>query len=225
MFALLPALARAEAAAAPTADEIVRRLQARYEETAVLSAHFKQEIRSATLGEELVSHGKVYFRKPGKMRWEFVSPEPKEVISDGRTLWVYEPRQRQVLKAPLERAFRSRTPLAFLLGVGRLEHDFDISLVEQGEEGYLLRLRPREREAASADFLDLRVDSQTYDIVQFQVHDPMGTVTRVRFSGIDRAPALDDGLFRFEVPEGVDVVDLARQTEAGGSVPDPGVDR
>ena len=134
----------AEVLAGESVKEIVEKLQARYDSTSGFLADFAQEIESATLGEKVTSQGKVYFKKPGRMRWEFTSPDPQTVISDGHFLWFYQPQQKQVLKTPLEQAFRSHTPISFLKGVGRIDQDFIVSLVGQTEEAYLLHFVPRE---------------------------------------------------------------------------------
>ncbi len=169
-------------------------------------ADFVQEIHSATLGEKLVSQGKVYFQKPGKMRWEFISPEPQLVILDGRFLWFYQPRQKQVLKTPLHQAFRSHTPIAFLTGVGRLTEDFSIAWIHQSDEAYRLRLTPRNPEELPGTSLEIEVDRQTYEMVRIDLRDALGNQTRLSFSQIHHPTSLDETLFRFVVPPGADVV-------------------
>ena len=67
-----PLLAAEPAPAAPlTLTEIVVRLQTRYQETQGFQADFVQEVESATLGYRLTSEGQVFFKKPGRMRWDF----------------------------------------------------------------------------------------------------------------------------------------------------------
>ncbi len=191
--------------------EIVEKLQARYDATSGFAADFTQEIESATLGEKVASQGKVYFKKPGRMRWEFTSPDPQTVISDGHFLWFYQPQQQQVLKTPLQQAFRSHTPVSFLTGVGRIDQDFAVSLIGQTEGRYLLRLTPRKGEKNPSESLGgslaMQVSSGTYDIVKVQITDPVGNLTHLHFSNIDHRTPLDEALFHFTVPQGVDIVE------------------
>ena len=49
---------------------------------------------------------------------------PQTVVADGTTLWLYQPKEQQVMKAPFDAAFRSTTPISFLTGVGRITDDF-----------------------------------------------------------------------------------------------------
>ena len=195
---------------APAAEEaaiatIVARLQARYDETDGFRADFVQEVTSATLGQTLRSRGQVFFKKPGRMRWEFADPQ-QLLIADGSALWLYQPAERQVVKTPFQYAFNSQTPVSFLTGVGRLEEDF--AVLPQGETGevYQLRLRPK-RAAEAIGLLDIEVSKATFDILHALITDPLGNTTRLSFTHIDRETVLGDDLFRFELPPGIDLVE------------------
>ena len=48
--------------------------------------------------------GVVYLKKGGKLRWEYTQPTPQEIVSDGKTLWVYTPALNQVNVAPAPEA-------------------------------------------------------------------------------------------------------------------------
>ena len=190
--------------AQPSAAELAARLQARYDETRAFHADFVQEVGSAALGRTLTSRGHVYFEKPGRMRWEFAEPR-QTLIADGASFWLYQPAENQVIKTPFRRAFNSQTPISFLTGVGRLEEDFAVSPQGETERVHRLRLLPK-RDAAAVGRLDVEVDKATFDILQATVTDPLGNTTRLRFSHIERVDDLDDGLFRFALPAGVDLV-------------------
>jgi outer membrane lipoprotein carrier protein len=190
---------------AASVDNIVKQLQARYDSTAGFRADFTQEVESATLGQRVEARGTVIFKKPGRMRWEFNEPQ-QTLVSDGKFFWFYQPAEKQVLRTPFQQAFSSSTPASFLLGVGQLEQDFTVSLTSETSDVYQLRLTPR-KDPEAIGLLDLAVSTQTFDILQATVTDPLGNITRLRFSNIDRATPIDDTPFRFTVPPGVDVID------------------
>jgi outer membrane lipoprotein carrier protein len=183
----------------------VKKLQARYDSTTGFRADFTQEVESATLGQKVEAHGKVFFKKPGRMRWEFVEPE-QLLVSDGKFFWLYQPQDKQVIKTPFAQAFRSSSPASFLLGVGQITKDFTPSLQAQNGQTYTLRLTPK-KDPEAIGLLDLEIDTKTFDIVQATIIDPLGNTTRVRFSNIDRKSPFDESLFLFTVPPGVDIVD------------------
>jgi outer membrane lipoprotein-sorting protein len=81
-----------------------------------------------------------------------------------------------------------------------------VSLTGETPETYQLRLTPT-KDPEAIGLLDLTVNAKTFDIQQAIVTDPLGNVTRLRFSNIDRSAPLEDSLFHFTVPPGVDVID------------------
>ena len=139
------------------------------------------------------------------MRWEFTEPK-QTLVSDGKFFWFYQPTENQVIKTPFQQAFSSSTPASFLLGVGQLEKDFTVSLTSETAEEYRLRLTPKQ-DPEAIGLLDLTVNAKTFDIQQAVVTDPLGNVTRLQLSNIDRSAQLKDELFHFSAPPGVDVVE------------------
>ncbi len=198
------------ASPAPTPElaEILGRLQARYDATLDLSAQVTQEIDMASLGKTLTARGSLRFKRPGRMRWEFTNDHPQTIVADGRTLWLYQPEEKQVLKASFESAFRSSTPVSFLTGLGKITRDFDVTLESGTADLVYLRLRPRD--AADVGSLRLGVDRATADIRLAEVRDPLGNTTRLRFDDIRRNTGIDDSVFHFEVPQGAEVVEVPR---------------
>ena len=193
-------------AAPPAVGDVVAKLQERYDGTSSFRATFRQEIEIQALGHKLETGGQVYYRRPGRMRWEFSGPEKQTVVADGSTLWLYQEAQRQVIRMELANAFRTTTPMSFLVGLGELREDFDAELLASPATDRLrLRLRPRAREA-DVGALVLELASATYDIVGAVVTDATGGITRWVFSDMERNVPLDDALFEFTVPPGVDVV-------------------
>src|SRR5438876_286300 len=151
------------AAPAPAADDALKqalaRLQSRYETTRTLTAEFRQSVESPTLASPLESRGTLAFEKPNRMRWDYAAPDPQLIVGDGETLWIYQPADRQVIKAPLAQAFQAQTPVSFLAGLGRVERDFQASLERDEPARWVLRLVPREDTAIhlrAADDFKLR---------------------------------------------------------------------
>lgn len=199
------------AVAAPSAPDeaaaLAARVQRRYDQTATLSGRFVQEVSLGASGRVLRTEGTMHFRKPGEMRWEYEGAEPQTLVADGKTLWIHQPLDEQVLRAPLAQAFESTTPVSFLFGVARLESDFEARQLEPAEDGSLrLGLTPRAGDAAVGGLV-LEVDPETSDLRAAVVKDVLGNATRVELVGIRRNLVLDDALFRFQRPPGTDVLE------------------
>lgn len=188
-------------------EDVVRRVQERYDATHDFTAKVIQKLRVTSLDKTLTSEGTVAFKKPGRMRWEFKEDDPQIIVADGTTLWFYRPQEQQVFKAPFDAAFRSTTPISFLTGVGRIAQDFDVTLNGESVDGKLLYLQlvPK-RDAGDVGVLRLRVTRDSADIRGAEVYDPLGNVSILEFEDVQRNLDLPDSRFEFEVPPGVDVI-------------------
>lgn len=174
-------------------------------------ADFRQETELKTLARNLKAHGKLYFKRPGRMLWRYDEPKGQFVLADGKNLYYYQPEQGQVLKSPLKSAFRSDIPLSFLLGIGNLKKEFKVSLKGLEQGFYLLRLEPRGELGGFGEIL-LSVDAESFNIRSSRIRDAAGNVTMIRFAGMRKGTGLKDSLFRLQLPEGVDVVELGAQS-------------
>jgi outer membrane lipoprotein carrier protein len=190
-------------------DDLVARVQAQYDRTTHLHAHFRQEIRMRGFDQAQTGGGQVWILKPGMMRWEYTIPERQTIIANGDMLWIYLPDERQVIRERAHESMGSRTPALFLAGQARLTELFTVagpSSQAPGEEGPLrLELTPKEGALPYAQ-VQLGIDPSSYQVVRVRLVDPLGNVTTMWFSDIDTAGAVDPALFQFQVPPGVDVI-------------------
>jgi outer membrane lipoprotein carrier protein len=200
------------APAAESDDQIVDQLQKSYDSMADFTADFRQETEYKTLNKTLKAYGKISYKRPGKMLWKFDEPKNQWVLADGQSLYFYQPENKQVLKTPLKNAFRSDVPLTFLLGIGNLKRDFKVT--SKGTEGnlYVLQLGPKDG-SKGIDEVTLGVDKQNYQINWARIKDPGGNLTTVHFSNIKRGVGVNDSIFRLQVPQGADVVDVGTQQQ------------
>src|SRR6266481_5761509 len=119
LFVYLSALATSWWSIAPDAKPIIVLLEARYRAARTLQATFLE--RYSENGRLVrVEAGRAYFRKPGKMRWEYESPENNLFLVDGKTAWFYVPADHTVTRVPAKQSTDWRTPLALLAGEVKL---------------------------------------------------------------------------------------------------------
>lgn len=203
-LALLLLVAGASPASADALKDALARLQARYETTRTLAADFRQTIESPTLATPLESKGTVAFEKPNRMRWEYEVPDRQLIVGDGEILWIYQPEDKQAIKAPLGQMFQATTPVSFLAGLGHLDRDFNATLEREEAERWVLRLVPKTEKSIGTLVLVVRKSDAGVD--EARVTDSLGTTTRLLLSKEKRNVDLDPKLFRFTPPPGVDVV-------------------
>ncbi len=204
------------AALVPSVKEVVERVQATYAQTRDLTARFTQETTSAALGRTQKAEGTVSLKKPGKMRWDYSGKggQPGQVVvSNGQTLWIYNPADKTVLKEEIGAAL-ARTPLAFLMGLGELERDFEVEPAGSGVDlgrpsDVVLTLTPREPVPA-LQTLSLAVDPKRALVIAALIVDPFGNRTRIVFDDIRTNVGLPDSRFAFVVPPGTQVVEPPR---------------
>src|ERR1044071_6153258 len=132
-----------------SAEELVKKVQSYYASTQKLRADFRQEYSNTTTGRTSKSDGILRVAKPGKMRWDYDTPEKKYFISDGTTLWVYEPASLQVFQQSLKDQILP-VAVTFLYGKGDLAAEFNVALDPGkfgGKDDYCLKLTPKKPEA------------------------------------------------------------------------------
>ena len=186
---------------------IIDNVQAEYEQTSDLYASFIQISHLRSMSKPKESHGIVYFKKPGKMRWEYTDPEQQLLVSDGKTMWFYVAEDAQVIVQNAEDAYGSKTPVTFLSGMGKLQGDFYMSLLPESDPAtaYKLELLPKQPQPELAKLV-LTIDPSAFRIIHTAVYDPYGNITDVFLQNIEANIAPPDELFTFEIPAGVDVI-------------------
>jgi outer membrane lipoprotein carrier protein len=201
--------ARSHAAENNAAGAIVDSLQKNYDATADFTADFRQETEVKTLNRSLKASGKLSFKRPGKMIWNYEEPKGQFVLADGKFLYFYQPDQNQVIKSPLKNAFRGDIPLSFLLGLGNLKKDFTATLKAGDESQNVLRLDPKGEAGGYTEIL-LGVSKAASDIVWLSVRDAAGNLTTLRFSNMRKGVGIKDSLFQVQIPNGADIVELGQ---------------
>ena len=99
---------------APSATAVLHAIEARYHRARTLKAVFYERFSDGSGGS--AESGVVYFSQPGRMRWEYQSPEEKLFLVDGANVWFYVPADRTVSRAKVKDSSDWRTPLALLTG-------------------------------------------------------------------------------------------------------------
>ena len=207
-FIALGALSGRDVSAQPAADALARSVQAHYQQVKDFTANFEQAYVGGALKRRSVERGTVAIRKPGRMRWDYESPEKKLFVSDGTRMYFYVPADRQVRVSAMPEAGRVPTPILFLAGRGDLLRDFKVEEVAApaGATGArALRLRPVRAET-EYDTLTLVVDGTSYAMRQLIVADGQGGTSTFSFTNLRENVGVADSRFVFTMPKGVDVV-------------------
>jgi outer membrane lipoprotein carrier protein len=201
-----------------TAQDILAEVQNQYEKTSDFEANFFQEYIGKVMRQSQKGEGRVYFKKKGMMRWDYKTPNQK-IISDGQTLWFYQPEENQVLVSHTEKMIKE---FGFLVGEGDLRRDFKLLKVNesapQKEDPLVMEITPKETHPAISKLI-LAVDKKTYLVIQVDVFDGLGNVTRTRFADIKTNTNLSSSFFQFKVPPGTEIIKMQESSPASGKKP------
>jgi outer membrane lipoprotein carrier protein len=209
---LLTATLSGQPAKSASADEVARDLQKKYDRVSDFSADFVHSYRGGVLKQQATEQGRLMVKKPGKMRWEYTSPEKKLFVSDGRKLYSYIPQDKQVIVSTVPKDDDAPTPALFLTGKGNITGDFNVTFdkVPEAPAGSIaLRLTPKRREP-EYEWLTLVVETKTLNLLMLVTADTQGGRSTFTFKNLKENLGLTDNLFVFRMPRGVDVI-----TDAG----------
>jgi outer membrane lipoprotein carrier protein len=194
-------------------QEVVKRLQARYEKTRDLQADFTQNTHIEGFERPITSTGKVYIKKPGRLRWTYLNPATEDIYVNKDDVRIYVPEHKQVLVGKLTQMAASQAPLELLQGAARLEESFDVEPTPGKGHGLgglrLLTLWPKAhgREAGrSIQRIVVEVFPKTYYIRTVSLHEASGNVSKFEFSAPLANVGLSDELFEPKFPADVEVV-------------------
>ena len=167
-----------------------------------LHARFEQQVVSTDGAVQDTSSGEVWLSRPQRFRWSYGGDFPELVVADGTRIWIYDEALEQVTVKD-QSLEATDSPLALLTDPGQLEQKFQVRDAGEAWGLFLLELRSIDAESAFERFLLGLRDNQLELMV---MEDAFGLRTELRFRDIRRNPPLDESLFSFEPPPGVDLI-------------------
>ena len=193
-----------------TGEEVIKKVRKRYEKLKRFSADFEQTFEWKLAQETHTFRGTLYLKKPNRFRLE---TETQTVVSDAKQVWTYIHANEQVILTSYSelRGTPKWEDLLFEYG-----EDYDARYVAMEKVGdkkcHLVELIPKEQDK-DADVVRMKVwvDPKEWVVLKVAYVDSNGDGTTYRLSNVAINPKMDDALFSFQVPEGVDVVDMREQ--------------
>jgi outer membrane lipoprotein carrier protein len=199
----------APAAAAPTLDEAVNALEQAQRRVTDLKAPFRQAALNKALNQTVEARGTLYLKKPGRLRWEYQTPTPQEIVSDGTRLWIYTPELKQV-NVSAAPAVLVGPAGSFLQGLGQVREHFEPRFLNPAQptdaDGLVVLDLVPKRPQPLMTRLIVSVDPRSWLVRQAVIHDELGNTVTVRFGDAVVNSGLSDSLFVFVPPPGVAVV-------------------
>lgn len=169
------------------------------------SADFEQTLHSS--GEALeTTKGMLHLRRPGMFSWAYSEPYTQKIISDGKTLWIYEEDLEQVTISDVPDTIEN-IPALILSGDDNLAEHYSIKELEKDAEFSSLLLTPWDPEAQYQGLYLAFYDNELSGMMLF---DTLGQTLAIKFRNAQRNPPLKKELFRFTPADGIDVIDARK---------------
>ena len=211
LLTLLVFVVPAAAQTTVTLDDAVRGVEGAYGRMTDLKAEFTQTAFNKSLNQTIPATGKVYLKKGGKLRWEYAEPTPQQIVSDGKTIWIYTPTLNQVNTGPAPEALAGPAG-SFLSGLGKLREHFSVRLLnpaqpKDADGNVVLDLTPKQP-LPTLQRLILAFDPNGWRLRKAVVYDQFENTVTMLFTNLAINSGLEDKLFAFVPPKGVATVPL-----------------
>lgn len=197
LFFLFIALAEVAEASA------INNLKIFIQNTHTVSATFSQAVLDRNGRVVQKGGGTMQFERPGKFRWIYEKPYEQLIVGDGARIWFYDRDLNQVTVRKLDAAIGS-SPAALLAGSSDIETNFDLTEIGLQEDTEWLEAKPKAKEST---FEWVRLGFVREGTLKgMELHDNFGQTTVLIFTRLEQNPRLAPELFKFNPPEGADVI-------------------
>lgn len=166
-----------------------------------LQAGFTQSVLDTEQNRAGTYEGVLFLQRPGRFRWEYLSPYKQSIIADGDDVWVVDEDLEQITKQSEEKALRG-TPALLLIYDQPIDTHFEAVEIGQHLGMAWVELIPKDPEGQFERIQMAFADGQ---LDRMEMRDRYGQISRFNFYKLQRNPELDPELFVYEVPEGSDL--------------------
>jgi len=183
-----------------------RAMQHFYEKAKDCSADFTQTYVNQAFKKTLTSTGKLRFKKPGMLRFDYATPEPKSFVVKNDKITSYVPAAQQAMVGSFK-ADQLSASVTFLFGKGNLESEFTIHPADRRDlaPGTALLLVPKHEDPRFSRIYFV-VDPDSSAVKESVVVDPSGNENRFDFTHIETNVGLTDQDFDEKLPPGTQII-------------------
>lgn len=137
-----------------------------------------------------ISTGKLYIKRPGRVRFEYAPPDRSLVIAGGQQVAIYDAKSNQ----PPEQYPLKRTPLNLILGE-KIDLDSASMVVGHVEDGTSTRVRAQDPENPEYGSIELVFTGAPLELRQWVITDDLGAETTVILGELTKGGSLGARLF------------------------------
>ncbi len=150
------------------------------------------------------SKGAFAFSRPGKFLWETKTPFHQKILSDAKTLWIYDADLSQVTVRRLKGSIDAG-PASLLFGGVSPETQFDLELINESDDLSWVRATPKAKEAA-VSLIDIGFNAAGVP-EKMRLTDRFGEKTTYTLENVHIPSKVEEKTYSFKIPAGVDVLE------------------
>lgn len=185
-------------------EDAVQVLEALLAQTQSLRAEVNQLLMDQDGRELQETTAVLSMRKPASFAWQVTEPYEELMVTDGTTIWRYEPDLEQVTVQDFDDEL-DRTPVMLLNGDAEsIGNAYAVELTRMDEDILRFVLQPL-RPSTLFERMSLTFEGPVLREMQFE--DSLGQQTSLGFSRVERNLELPDATFVFTPPDGVELID------------------
>jgi len=186
--------------------QLVNDLDRNFSQMKNFSADFIQisGLSKTNLNQTREDSGHLYLAKDHKMRFEYQKPEVRLWVSNGKTVYSYDPEERTATKEQVKESTADMLPLMYLVGQSGLKDKFEVTEVVRkpsfpGNRVLQLRLKKKNEDIKH---IEIEVDPQRKLIVWMLIVDTADLTHQFIFTDIQTNSKIPDSRFEFTPPPG-----------------------
>lgn len=188
--------------AAEDASQAPAQLRKQLDAMNTLQGSFVQTLFDKAGKKQDEQKGIFVLQRPGKFYWKTETPAPQLLISNQKTIWLYDPDLNTVNERPFSDDLKKTPVLLLSEDVDKLRKNFTINR-SQADKAEKFSITPKVTEGLFQELLLVFVDGQ---LNEFSIRDSLGQLTHFTLNNVKRNQTIDETLFNFVAPAGADVI-------------------
>lgn len=197
-----------------TPSLILKKMSQAEKQMSTFTASFKEERSYAYDPTKERLSGKIYYKKPGRIRWDYLNPTKKEIVVTPKRAWIYLPdaNQVQLIKFSGKTKFTS-LPIGFGGPSPTVNRDYELNLLPRKDGLIPLELIPKKKTEASYYYRKIVIyldPARWLPASRIELFEITGDATTFALENISLNKKIPSKLFSFKFPKGVEIIDYTK---------------
>ncbi len=180
---------------------ILQRIESAYKDISDIKGRFRQKSFIKDLQKKETYSGEFFIKIPHNFRWSYKAPHHQEVIISGKTIIIYQKKEKQAIKGVFDPSRYGEAPIALLGGLGDLSRNFNIQ-----EEKSRLILTPKGR-MGNIKTIEVYPDDGEFPVRSLKIRDKVDNTIEIFLEDVRINSGLSEDLFRFSPPKDVQIIE------------------